>query len=411
MKRSSIELLRELVIIQMNHCFYSAAAMLALALFGSSSPFLGLCMLLGALPVYELWVRRRAKRLFVFLLLSMLPPVLFFLLPVQGNAQKLLPVLFGLLYAVISVYLRIKTDTDETQAISPIFAAGTLGGLLIVMKNYVRQEWEACFLLCGLIFFALYLIQYYLTQYLRFLTVNESSAANIPERAIFTTGLRQTAMFTAAATLLVAAAANIGWLAFALSALKKALTAFIRRYLQLTPGQTESFYDTGESAQAGGMELLPEAGEPSLFWVILEYIAIAGVLLLLSGLLLYGLFCGYRALRRGFFGERRKKEKELLAEEDVHEQVALAKKEGLRKRKAGGPSMFSPAERIRRSYRRRVEGERFLLVGDGERSQLRYLTAKQCCDKINAPELLEAYEKARYSQSVCTNEDYRRARK
>lgn len=408
MKKSSIELAKELLVIQMNHWFFVSLAVLAMGLFDSREPKFLLCLVLGILPVYGYFLRTKMKVFILFMALSVTPVIISFVVPAKDAYARAIMVLFSLFYSVYSIYLRTRTDDGLDTAVSPVVAFGVSGGLLLIMKGQIDEGWDKYFILCALVYFACFLVNYYFTQYLRFLKVNDSSAANIPERAMFETGLKQTLLFTGAVTAFLAIVANVEWLATLLAALKKAIVAFISKYLQFTPEQGPDLEYMGSRIENGAGDFFETTGEPALIWVILQYVAMVLVLVGLLFGICYGIYKGYKALASGFKRERKVKEQELSENDDVHEQVEIVRKE--RGKVKNVFEAFSVTERIRKTYRKRVEKECYTLVKDGELKVLNFFTAKECCDRMDAPGLKMAYEKARYSNANCTNEDLKAAK-
>lgn len=403
MRRSRIELAKELVATQMNHWFYISIALTAMALFNCENPHILVCVALGYLPVYGYFVREKIKVFPAFMLLSVAPAIISFVIPVSDFAVKALLVVFSIFYGGYSIYLRTRTDDNWDVAVAPVVAFGVAGGLFILQDSQRDMSWDGYYILAALLYFAGYLIHYFLIRYLVFLTVNDSSAANIPEKAIFETGLRQTLVFTAGATVFLAMVANVDWLAKMLAAIKRAIVAFISKYLQITPERVSDPEEWMQPLEGGGGGFFEEPGEPALIWVILQYVA---TVLVLCGILIavcYGIYKGYRGLLNGFHKERKVKEQELGASSDVYELVEITRKE--REKGKSIFSAFTVSERIRRAYKKRVEKARMQIVGDGAVQELGYHTAKECCDILGMPGLKNAYEKARYSNANCTNED------
>lgn len=403
MKRSRIELAKELIITQMNHWFFISVAITALGLFNCDEPYVFLCAGLGILPVYGYLLREKLRVFPLFMMLSIAPAVVSFVLPVDNIYIRALLVVFSLFYGIYSIYLRTRTADGWDVPISPVVAFCVMGGLFILLNSQRDVEWDGYYILASLIYFACFLVNYFMVHFLTFITVNDSSAAYIPEKAIFETGLKQTFMFTGAVTLLLAMVANINWLAGMLSAIKRAMVAFISKYLQFTPEQAEAPEQWMQPLESGGGGFFDQPGEPAFIWIVLQYVAIVVVLLGILIVVCYGIYKGYATLLNGFKRVRKVEEQKLAENEDIHEQVEIVRKERGKSRNI--LQAFSVTERIRKAYRKKVEKERYTLVKDGDLQALSYFTAKECCDLLDAPGLKNAYEKARYSNANCTNED------
>ncbi len=403
MRKSRIEFAKELVATQMNHWFYISIVITALGLFNCDKPHLLVCICLGILPVYGYGLREKIAVLPLFLILSLAPVVLFMLVPLGNVFIRAILIVFSLFYGVYSIYLRTRTDNNWDAAISPVVVFCVTGGLFLLLNSQRELNWDGYYILITLVYFTLFLIHYFIEHFLTFITVNDSSAANIPEKAIFSTGMKQTMLYTGAVVGFLALLANVDWLAKMLATIKKAIVAFISKYLQFTPEQAEMPEHWMQPLESGGNGFFDNTGRPHIIWIILQYVAIVVVL---GGLLFaacYGIYKGYDILLKGFQRERKGKEQKLAENDDIHEQVEIARKE-----RGKGKNIweaFSVTERIRKAYRRRMEKERYLLTKGGDLKEISFYTAKECCDIIDAPGLKLAYEKARYSNANCTNED------
>lgn len=408
MRRRKIEIAKELVTTQMNHWFYISMVFTALGLFNYEEPHMLLCACLGILPVYGYFIRERIKVFPLFMLLSVVPAIVSFVVPVSNIAVKAIWVMFSLFYSVYSIYLRTRTNDGWDMPVSPVVAFGVIGGLYILLNSQRDMNWDGYYISTALVYFAGFLIHYFLGQFLTFITVNDSSASNIPEKAIFETGIRQTIIFTGAVIAFLALVANIDWLAAMLSAIKRAIVGFISKYLQFTPEQASAPEHWMQPLESGGNGFFDNPGEPALIWVILQYVAIVVVLLGILIAVCYGLYKGYDALLSGFKRVRKVEEQKLAENEDIHEMVEIVRKE--RGKAKNILEAFSVTERIRKAYRKKVEKERYTLVKDGDLQSLSFFTAKECCDQMGTPGLKFAYEKARYSNANCTNEDLKAAK-
>lgn len=403
MRKSRIELAKEIITTQMNHWFFISIAITALGLFNCTEPHLFLCAILGILPVYGYFIREKSRVFPIFMLLSVAPAVICFVLPINEVPVKVLLILFSSLYGVYSIYLRTRAESGWDAPVSPVVAFCVMGGLFILLNSQRDLNWDWYYILAALIYFACFLVHYFLAHFLTFLTVNDSSAANIPERAMFITGLKQTLWFTFGVISFLAMVGGIDWLAAMLAALKRAIVAFISKYLQFTPEQAESPEHWMQPLESGGDGFFDNPGEPALIWVILQYVAIVVVLLGILLAVIYGIYKGYGVLLKGFQRVGKAEEQKLTENDDVHEQVEIVRKERGRLRNI--LEAFSVEERIRKAYRKRMEKERYTLVKDGDIQSLSFFTAKECCDILGASGLKAAYEKARYSNANCTNDD------
>lgn len=408
MRKSRIETASEIVVTQMNHWFYISVALTALGLFNSTEPYMLLCACLGVLPLYGYLIREKVEMFVLFMLLSVLPAAVSFLLPIGDAYAKSLLVIFALFYAVYSIFLRTRSESGVETAVSPVVAFCVAGGLYILQNSQRDIKWDRYYILAMLVYFAGFLIQYFMKHFLTFMKVNDSSASNIPERDIFATGMRQTLLFTVGVTAFLALVGNIDWLAAFLRKVKQVIVAFISKYLQFTPKKGADLSYIGTRLETGAGGFFDNPPEPALIWVILQYVALVAVGVGLLVAVCYGIFKGYQALKKGFGVARHVEEQKLAENDDIHEKVEILRKE--REKRRNVFEALSLTERIRKIYRKKVEKERYTLVADGDVRGLSFLTAKECCEALKSPGLKNAYEKARYSGANCTSEDLKAAK-
>ncbi len=89
---------------------------------------------------------------------------------------------------------------------------------------------------------------------------------------------------------------------------------------------------------------------------------------------------------------------------DVREKCKIDKQ----KNESGGAGLFqrfTPVERVRRLYKKSVLSG---TVGAEDRESLRYMTAKECGEKLSLPDMAEIYGQARYSGKEIVPEDVKR---
>ena len=149
---------------------------------------------------------------------------------------------------------------------------------------------------------------------------------------------------------------------------------------------------------------LPEAGEPFLLWVILEYLA---MIALLAG----AVFLLYRFLRKLLLYLREKWQVSFV--QNASEKADLSDKRekltGMGEKPVGRKnkdrvSFFFPdaARKIRYLYQRKIGNSGL------DKSRLLYYTALDAQTALDLDGMAAIYEKARYSEEVCTEEDVRK---
>ena len=93
--------------------------------------------------------------------------------------------------------------------------------------------------------------------------------------------------------------------------------------------------------------------------------------------------------------------------EDVREKSDVVEKMPQRKRESMLEAM-TPAQRIRRRFRRKVLSEQKHIYDTDKRERMELYTARECAEIIEATEAAGIYEKARYSPYECTADDVKK---
>lgn len=419
MKHRPITLLRELLITQSNYwtLFYVILTILLTAddMLQTGKPALLLWGLLSFVPFLFYCMRTCISSFFLQLAAHGCLLILAFMLPAKGSADRALYVIMVLGYIIYSQKLRLTTDAMEDEEILPVVIIGISFGTMFLQDYMQITDWHFFYRASLIGIFCLYFLNYYLKHYLHFIHVNESSTGYIPEKEMLHSGMGLTIIYTLLAAGILFISTNIPWLKSILSLVKNGLVAFLRFLFSLLPKGTEAVPIVEEAVEpAGGLDtmVLPEARDPHWIWEVLEFLAVAFVLFLL----LYIIVRGIKAVIAYLLPKlHRSAGSPWDAADsgvwDEREQCALAGR-----RKSSGRNypglLLSPNEKIRRLYRRKILSSKDLLTSNAKDSEaLLHMTAKECGNLLDAPEMTAIYEKARYSQSPCSREDIRQMKK
>lgn len=407
MKRKWIETGQDLLVILINHLVFIAFGTMAMGLFKQDKSMVWLWSMLLIIPLVFYWARIKIRNFFLFFALHLAVPVGIIFIPIH-ILPKLLMIFTSMVYFIWSIRIRIKERGYGEGVMSPVFMTGAVGVMFLIETSYTKKGWEHIYIVLAIIFAAGYCIYLFTSQYLRFLIVNESSAANIPEAEIFNKGFRQTFMFMAGIVTLLVLTANVEWLAYVVSWLGDILLKVLR-FLFSGAGRTEEEMPITMPVEQipPDMGMLGEVGEPALIWVILEKIVMIAGALFMVGLVIFGMVKGFQYLWKGFHKTEDKDEKKISSGIDIRESCTIEKN------KKEGNNWFSflnNREKIRKIYRKQVLKNKTAIIGDLDAEDLEYMTAKECCDKFAAEQLKKMYEKARYSEAEITSDDVRAAK-
>ncbi len=420
-KQARILLLREILVTLMNHLtlfslVLTVYTMVNLLLERECGSVL-FWLFLYPVPLFFYFVRRRIPKFVPFVLLHGAVPVILLLAPFRDPFTKFLCMAGGVGYLLYSFYLKFKdTGTLSDRGCSVSLILGVPAVLVFLQHCQKAYQWDDYYYISLITSLGLYFLVFYINKYLHFLVVNESSAAHIPEREMFHSGMGLAAGYTLFGVLVLTLTSHLEWLGAVWNAVKGVLVVILRFLFGLLPEGSASGDMIQEGPPAGsgdpGKMPLPK-GEPGLFWIILEYVVMAAFFIALTAVCIWGLIKLSRWVAhmvRSRFGQSAAgQELSSSLPSDVREKCTLAKSgdsSGGNVRKWFG--LLQPGERIRKLYRKKILEIRKYTSEDqlGDST-----TARECIPLLGSEEPALLYEKARYSNQECTAEDVRNMRR
>lgn len=274
-----------------------------------------------------------------------------------------------------------------------------------------KNDWQIYYFVIAFVYFLGYFLCYFLKQYINFLTLNKSSASNIPEEDMLQSGIKQTFVFGCISTIVLLLTINFDWV-------KKIADSLWIWFLQLlgyvfsgieTPPPPEEFpmedinQATSGIGNAVDREMFPVFMQETVKTVVIGVVFVAFV----GGCILL-LLLVYEFIKKYFTPLKRKhKQKVIQNNEDIREYCGVEKNKS---KKEFSFLFLNHREKIRKLYQRKVIKRKDELVGEKAQKQLEYMTAKECCDRLSEENLKVMYEKARYSAEKISAEDVRIAR-
>lgn len=415
MKIARLEYICEFLTEQNNHWSLFSLVLtvqgLAAGYTGSLHPNALLWLFCGAYPLIFFMLRERIKKILPFFLLHAAVLVLLsWAIPAGNGVERFLCVVCGVGYVAHSFSKRFSEGARHyTSPANPSVAVGLgIGGILF--QHYQGLSgWDTYFVLTLAGVCALYLVISYLNNYMEFLSLNESSTGYLPAAEMLHSGLGLVLLYAGGMFVVLLLGSNLRFLAQAWRLIRSMLVAFFRRLFALLYREPEAAALEPEPTQSEAGTLMPEeTGEPWLIWEILEVIFVAFLLCAL----IYGLYRGLVALVRFVrarfaqgFGGRMVLDQEVQI--DYREKCDLEKRTGSLSGRRSLLAVLSPAERIRKMYKKKILASAAELT-DNNTERLRTLTAGECGYKLNARDMAGIYDSVRYSDQVATSETLRR---
>ena len=419
-KTERLEFVIELLTSVMNHWVFFPLVMTAV---GVSMRLLGkpaegnpdflLWTVCGLIPMVLFLVRYYVDRFWLFVLChGGVLAVALAAAALLSTGRAVLCVACAAAYIIYSFLLRLKENASVySGGIHPLTALGlTVAANFLFHREDGMPDWDRYYLFILIGVFACYLIIHYLKHYLSFLQVNKSSAGYLPAREILHSGIGFVLPYTLFGVLILLLSLNVAWLEPVLHVLKNGMIFLLRIFFMLLPrgedaGEMIPMENAGAN-NASGLEGLP-VGETFWLWEVLEY---AAVILFFCGCT-YVLFRAVkwliRYVKEKFEGNQAGNRNLITGKEDVfdvREKCRIEKREP-DSRHIGLFQRFTPVERVRRLYKKRILSGK---LEKEDRGELNYMTAKECGDALSLPDMAMLYEQARYSDREITAEDVRR---
>lgn len=407
MKKQKIMILKEFLIVQMNHVVLFTVMVTVLGLLGGNRPDILRWGWFGLFPFALFGVRQTFKKLLPFLFIHIiLAAGMFFILWPEGM-MRVIFIVFLSGYIIYSFFLRLRTEDGVDKTMHPGMAVGIIAVMVLLLHFQGKQEWGGYYVFALIVFLGIYFIYYYINNYQYFLKVNESTASHIPEQEMFHSGIGLAAIYSVFSVAALILVTNIGWIYRIMNqliqVLKQGLVRILSWLFELLGTDIEpSVEDEITNGQLSPGTESMESMETFWLWGVLEKIFMAAFYCLLIAAAILIFVKLIRFLHERFDGKLKKQASGLDGAGDVREKCEIIR---MKSEKKSFFSFLTPRERIRRIYRKRVLEGKEVLIGERDSSMLNTFTARECGRRLEAERLADIYEKARYSDCECTAED------
>lgn len=416
MKTEKLQLVYELLIQQMNHwtLFHVALAVMGItsAYKGTNNPDVVLWALCGVLPVIFFIVRDRVNRFLPFLLIHLGVAVTVLVIPVRGGVERFICVVCAMTYVLTSFSRRLKENGWRTQPFSPVAGLALAIPAVLLQHYHGMPEWDSLHVLVLVICLAVYQLTVYMRRYLEFVSVNAANAGCLPAEDMFRSGMGMVAGYTFFVSIVLFFFTDVGRLEGILEFVRQILSGAVRFLLSFYPEETPEL-QTDNAVPMPGVEY----ETPVLLLLFLRIMsilltaAVIGLAVIFTAKVLIELV---RLVRRRFgmrFSSHNGKEN-MDRNTDIREKCELAGPVSSG-RHGRAFAFLTPAERVRRMYRKRVWASAGELMDSFKISNAGFLgrlTARECGRALDADEMADVYESVRYSRQEATAQTVRRMR-
>lgn len=407
MSRKIIAIARIVLNIQLNHLVFVVAAVSAMGLLNQENSYLLLWLGCGIVPVYMYALRVKTKRIPTFFAGLIGAVALGFVVPV-AVAAKLFLVIMLVVYSALAIRKKMTENPEIVELLSPFVFVALAGGMTIKGHSFSSVVFGLTW-----VYLVGYFVYHFWTEYLKFVTINEKSASNMPEKELFFQGMKQVGVFTGIAIVLSSLTSSTNWLSKVVSKLGDWLILFLKYVFAGIAGAIveESAPPSAPVVDSGETDMF-EPVEYSELWLkiqeLLEILYKVLIFIIVVAIIYYGTRAIIRFVKTNFTKVGKKPEAiTILSNQDIRESCRSEKE---KKEKRSFLGFLNNEQKIRTMYKKRMLREKEAIIGEKVQQELSYLTAKECCEKIGAPSLKEAYEKVRYSSEKVTSDDVRRAK-
>ena len=202
---------------------------------------------------------------------------------------------------------------------------------------------------------------------------------------------------------------QFAWLSGILQPLKNLFLAFLRfLFSGHTATEEEAEIPIVEEQPQGNMGemVLPETNEPFWLWKVLEFIAIAALIVIICAVAVLALVKLFQLIRQ-IMNLRLQKEGGVENAEavDLREKCELERSSQRKHRSLF--SALSPQERIRKLYKKKLLASASGMTED-DRNRLDIYTAREWGRKLDCRGMSDIYEQARYSRREMTGAEVKR---
>ena len=276
MNLKKVQFYNEILIEQMNHW---ALFPIALAIMGISvnpllkDPTLLLWFLISLIPFAFFIIREKVEQIAPFILLHLFVIFVFALIPVEYGGYRFLTIGFAVYYAISSMTMRYKRNTQYTSPIQLQVSLGiSLISMIVFQRDVATTRWRLYYAIPLIMVIALFFIIFYIQRYLDFLNVNKSSAGILPAKDMFRSGLGLVLGYTGLSVIFLLFIMNIKSFSEWSAAIKSAFMAFLKWLISFLPESDKRFQPTEKDTSTIASGLFGDTGRTALIWEVLQYV-------------------------------------------------------------------------------------------------------------------------------------------
>ncbi|MBR4343089.1 MAG: hypothetical protein IKP88_10395 [Lachnospiraceae bacterium] len=409
-KEKTLIMVREIIVTQTNHwsvfgLAYGLSVMLS-EVYGIGRLSLIGWGLMGIGLILNYFIRIKTDKLLLSIPLHFLVVLLMAAAALPELLFCGLHAVFALFYAVLSILKQNGglEQEDDSYPIPVISLLICVPFFVLVITNYPEvTEMYRNLLIC---LFSMFFMQHYFGRYTKFVRLNERSAGFFPKSEIMGAGLKNVIIYVGISAGIFFIIANMDSLTRLWEFISGKIGYYFKQLLKkifsnpdkTPPESTPLDYNDFDSltTQLGQGELR----EQSLFGRIMEKV----IIILLILLILYALY--KLALKILSLLNFKIDQPGVVVDNVVTDVRESCDKASLKENKKRQFKLFlTPAEKIRREYKKTTKEKVFRICKSGDTGRLAYFTSGECGTAMNRRDMADIYDRARYSDQEITEKD------
>lgn len=404
----------------MNHLMFLAFEWVLFYGFIKIKPGIFLMIIPLLVPLFYYFVRCKVQNVFLFFGLHFLMIIVIFYGYQNVLIQRIIFSIAAVIQAITSIVIRVRKREWGSEPLWPLAAVG-ICLFLFAMDSTQGGKSSSVLIQIIFLFLILYFFYLYLNNYLQFIKTNRRITSDIPEKQIFKFDLFLVVGFTTCCAIFSVLFINrkliqnisdkiYTWI----RAMLVALFTFLSRFQAMeegTPIEEEVIKEIEDME-----ELLPELQGQSLLTEIINQIILFLGKVATFAIIIIVIYLMIKVIQRAFARWDRKSEEKADTSEGDRVEKLNRKKEKVSNDIL--PILFqTPEEKIRKIFIKAAMKKYKLKPSEVQEGLLRYRTARECLELFwsenekEAIELIEIYEKARYGNHQCTQEDVKEAKR
>ncbi len=409
-KEQSLLMIREIIVSQTNHwsmfgLAYGFSVMLS-EIYGIGRLSLLGWGLMGMGLLLNYFIRLKVSKPVISILLHLLVIALMAAAALPELIYCIEHAVFALFYAILSVTKQFG-GSEKEDGCFPMGAIAVLICLpffVLTISDYPNiTDMYRNLLIC---LFTMFFMQHYFGRYTKFVRLNERSAGFFPKNEIMGAGLKNVIIYVGISAGVFFLIANMDSLTELWEKFTSKLGYYIKQLLKKIFSHSEEIPKESQPLDYNDFDSLTtqmgqgEAAEESWFSIIMEKV----VIILLIAL---ALFCIYKiAVKILSLFDLKLKRPDIMVDDVVTDVRESCDKTKLKASKKRAFKLFlTPAEKVRREFKRTAKEKVYRICKSGDPGQLSYKSAGECASAVERREIADIYDRARYSDYEITEQD------